>query len=210
MEKFVCVEKLTYNNTRNTYSRKKEGGTMDYALLILVGIGIVVIGIFLSDHNKTKTQNFEQTNNLSREYGIVHFTSEYLGGHPRMTGTGNVTITASKDSLIWTGNRPILIPLDTIKSVEMKTEQQISKDVTLTRLLMTGIFALAWKKKTTTENIYLIFNFEEYEVPYTAIFRADNKYNVALKPVADIVNITTRNLIELHKNQSQELATVNS
>lgn len=176
---------------------------MEFNLIQVMAFIFIAIAIYMliDNRNKNTIQNksLVEANHLNSEYGIIHFTLEYLGGYPRMSGIGNVKITASKDSLIWTGNKPILIPLDTIKSIEMKTESQISKDITLTRLLTTGIFALAWRKKTTIENIYLIFHFEEHTVPYTAIFRADNKFKQAQSPIASIINITNRNLIELNK-----------
>lgn len=176
-------------------------------IMMILGLTLIAISIYMvtniRNKNTIQNQSIVNVNNLNPDYGIVHFTLDYLGGHPRMKGIGAVKITASKDSLIWTGNGSISIDLNTLKSVEMKTESEITKDVTLTRLLMTGIFALAWQKKTTINNMYLIFNFKEYDVPYTAIFRADNKYKQAQVPISSIVNITNRNLIELNKKKSK-------
>ena len=42
----------------------------------------------------------------------------------------------------------------------MKTDEQISKDVTLTRLLTLGIFALGAKKKSIVVTNYLVIEYD--------------------------------------------------
>lgn len=50
------------------------------------------------------------------------------------------------------------IKLDNVQSVEFKTHEQISKDVTLTRLLLVGVFAFGLKKKSVEKTSYAIIN----------------------------------------------------
>ncbi len=56
-------------------------------------------------------------------------------------------------------------------SVQEKTESQISKDVTLTRLLAFGIFAFGLKKKRKTTDKYLILSYMDSGQQVTAIFK---------------------------------------
>lgn len=61
-------------------------------------------------------------------------------------------------------NKSIYIPLETIVSIEAKTDEEVSRDVTLGRLLMVGVFAFGMKKKKVTKSHFLIINWVEDEI----------------------------------------------
>lgn len=55
----------------------------------------------------------------------------------------------------------------------MKTDEQISKDVTLTRLLALGVFAFGTKKKTTMVTNHLVIEYNCGGLETAAIFKGD-------------------------------------
>ncbi len=83
--------------------------------------------------------------------------AEYMGGHPRMRKQMTGQIYIGKKGLRFKKGifRKMFIPINAIKDMHALTEEQISKDVTLTRVLLLGIFALGAKKKTVTKSPYL-------------------------------------------------------
>jgi hypothetical protein len=56
--------------------------------------------------------------------------------------------------------KTIVFPMDNIKDVSFKTDEQISKDVTLTRLLLTGVLAFGLKKKSKNVTNYLTIEYD--------------------------------------------------
>ncbi len=63
------------------------------------------------------------------------------------------------------------IPKEDLLSVQEKTEEQISKDVTLTRLLAFGIFAFGLKKKRKSTEKYLILSYMDGSQQMAAVFK---------------------------------------
>ncbi|SHG89556.1 hypothetical protein [Tepidibacter thalassicus] len=107
----------------------------------------------------------------------------YCGGIPEIPKAGVVEIVAFPDSIkiIRGFSKSIVIPYDNIKNISMKTDEQISKDVTLTRVLALGIFALAAKKKTKVVTNYLLIDYDANGIECTAVFTGDKLPKVVSK-----------------------------
>ncbi|EPY2283506.1 hypothetical protein ACTQ4P_05625 [Clostridium sporogenes] len=94
---------------------------------------------------------------------IFKIDGEYQGGYPNFGYNGSMGIEIKKDKIIlkqfW--KKRYEIKLKDIQDVQYKTEEQITKDVTLTRLLAFGIFSLGMKKKRKEERCFLIITTEE-------------------------------------------------
>lgn len=71
---------------------------------------------------------------------------DYIGGHPSNPENKNgCPVVAIPQGLLVEAIDP-LITKEEIKGVELKTEEEVSKDVTLTRMVAFGIYALALKE----------------------------------------------------------------
>lgn len=77
------------------------------------------------------------------------------------------------------------IPYDNIINISLKTSEQITKDVTLSGLLLIGIFAFADKKTTKHITNYLVIEYEENNVKTNVIFtgKAIPKFHASLLKV---------------------------
>lgn len=104
----------------------------------------------------------------------------YCGGIPEMTKPDMVEIVAGpKEVEIIRGfKKNIKIPFSAIKDISLKSEEQISKDVTLTRLFLLGIFAFGAKKKTRQITNYLVIEYESDGVSCSGIFTGDTAAKV--------------------------------
>lgn len=106
-------------------------------------------------------------------------TLNYLGGIPQIKNSCDVKVHAfinevqidAKGGLF---GRTIKIPYTDIYDVQLQTEEQISKDVTLTRLLLIGVLAFGAKKKTKTVNYCLVLDYEKDGIRTKGIFSGES------------------------------------
>ena len=99
----------------------------------------------------------------------------YMGGIPDFKKNGIASLDCGKDDLtIKLGFKKTKIPYGSIGGISMKTEEQISKDVTLTRLLLVGIFAFGLKKKRKEMSYGLVVEYIYGSISTSAIFTGDS------------------------------------
>lgn len=102
------------------------------------------------------------------------FKADYVGGHPtNPEGKQNCHITVIPQGLIVEAVDS-LITKEEIKGVEIKSEEEVSKDVTLTRMVAFGIYALALKKEKRTVKNYLILKCVKNGFEYSMAFAGDD------------------------------------
>ena len=85
----------------------------------------------------------------------------YLGGHPEHTEAMPGGITVKHDGVFFydLGKKYFIIEPQDIVSAQFQTHKEISKHVTLGRVLLLGIFALAAKKKRAEDSSYMTLKF---------------------------------------------------
>ena len=100
----------------------------------------------------------------------------YLGGIPKLKkpGDAKVSVSSSCVSVSMGMFRKAKIPHESISDASFKTDEQISKDVTLTRLLLVGVFAFGAKKKTKMVSNNLAISYDHNGIGTTAIFSGDD------------------------------------
>lgn len=106
---------------------------------------------------------------------------EYLGGHYDIDNKMDGFITVNKDYIHFTGtlnNISVLIPIKNVKKTEFKTDEQISKDVTLTRLALFGFLAFGMKKKRKQVENYLLLTCEIEGLETMLVFRGKKAPNI--------------------------------
>lgn len=140
-----------------------------FAVLFVIGI----LGAYLIDRGKQK--DLQQGIYANEE--LIH-----LGGYPYLQQNDKIRIKVKKDNIeIYRyGYEQLIgnpIPISQIKNIQIKNEEEIQKDVTLTRLLALGIFAFALPKKTSINNQYLFLQYEEKGVNINCLFKSTNNTN---------------------------------
>lgn len=114
------------------------------------------------------------------------FKFDYVGGHPSHPQKwDNCSITILPQGLIMSATDD-LIEKSEIKSVDIKTEEEISRDVTLTRLLAFGIYAFALKKEKRSTTKYVVLNCEKNGFKYSMAF-AGNGVNSFYKELYNLM-----------------------
>lgn len=125
------------------------------------------------------------TNGVCRTYPQVKV--DYIGGHfESADGKEDIDVIVLPQGLLLYHFNEV-IPYEEIKDVQFKTEAEVQKDVTLTRMIAFGVYALAMKKKKKVVNNYLILNLEQNGMKYSMAFGGDNVsmlYKEVFKKVA--------------------------
>lgn len=103
-------------------------------------------------------------------------TVNYCGGIPEMPKVGmvNIVVLGDRIEIVRGFQKNLKIYFQDIRSASLKTEDQISKDVTLTRLLTLGIFAFGAKKKRKSTSNYLLIDYNSGGIDCTAVFTGDS------------------------------------
>lgn len=107
----------------------------------------------------------------------------YVGGHPTMDDAiDNVLIyfkdrvlhiclRSDVDELIQCGD----IPVDAIKNITVEDESSIEKKITLGRVLLVGVFALAWRKKKKNELAFVTIEWNDGRFDHDTLFKFEGK-----------------------------------
>ena len=99
----------------------------------------------------------------------------YLGGIPKIKKPGTVAVKVASDYIVVSAGifKKVSIPYSAISDVSMKTDEQISEDVTIMRILTPGIFAFGAKKNTKVVTNNLVIEYECGGLKTSAIFSGD-------------------------------------
>lgn len=127
------------------------------------------------------------TNRISRVYPQIKV--DYVGGHfEQPEGKEGVEIILIPEGMLLYNFNDI-IPYTEIKEIQFKTESEVQRDVTLTRMIAFGVYALAMKKKKKVVTNYLILNCEHGGIKYSMVFAGagvNMLYKEVFKKVANI------------------------
>lgn len=110
--------------------------------------------------------------NNENYYGrkIATGNGKYVGGNISLTPNQDFVIDCHEKGIFFhrlLSSDGLFLPYDDIQGVSFKSEEEISKDVTLGRLLLFGVFAFGLKKKTVHKHHYIVMSFTNGQ---TAIF----------------------------------------
>jgi len=164
-------------------------GNIFIGIVSIVVIGIIIIIIFGREDPKEFQKRVRYYEELEKNKGTISSTFLiHLSGHPYLQSNDVITLHVRNNSIYienknlnsnslksptnFYGNEILISQL--IK-YEVKTETEIRRDVTLTRLVALGIFAFGVKKKTEEITQYLILTYLDNGVEVTCVFKQIQK-----------------------------------
>ena len=149
----------------------------------IIFIGIIVLFFGAASAGNSNIKKFEDQNKVKVADLLVSGT--YVSGHPLLNN-------ALKDTRLLLD--PILVKIFTVDGNGFHLKSQIAKEaitnvamedsstiqnrVTVGRLLLTGIFAFAWKKKTKQECAYFIIEWNQGQFKNETIFEFEGKGSI--------------------------------
>ena len=108
---------------------------------------------------------------------------KYLGGHPSFTKPASATITIFEKklvielSLLFTKEKTMILDLSKI-TPRVESQRDVSQRITVTRMLILGIFSLAAPKKTVAESNKLTIQYNENGRDYLIILETKNAQKI--------------------------------
>ena len=151
-----------------------------YIMWIVILIVVFIVGVFFlaKDHEKIDLV-FKKENNVSVRDLLPAGT--YVSGHPLLNESfkGATLLLGENEVKIFTAfaERAIILK-ESITNVAMEDSSTIQNRVTVGRLLLTGIFAFAWKKKTKQECAYFIIEWKQGQFNNETIFEFEGKGSI--------------------------------
>ena len=178
-------------------------------ILVFMILGIYFYKLYKSEikKNQEKIKQFANTEKLLDYQELIH-----IAGHPYINANEKIILSINNKNFLCfykIRNSELIsykeieklpiskIPINQITRYELKTESEIQKDVTLTRLLALGVLAYGLKKKTEINNTYLILSYVQNNVPIDCIF----KNAVNNQQLGNI--ISTLNRLKIEQNSVQ-------
>jgi len=117
---------------------------------------------------------------LQKMVDSVHTSAQcqYMGGHPDWGTSGKGTLEVNNDKVNFKsgllGIGGFQIPIKDVKGCSLQTQEQISHDVTLSRLLLFGVFAFGMKKKKVDTTRYLVITYTQNGIENSIVFQSDS------------------------------------
>lgn len=114
-----------------------------------------------------------------KKYGneITYAGAKYLGGHYELDKECGGLIDIYNCGLLFNsfeGNsvKHFFIPVEQIKNVEMKNNEQITQDISVGRVVLFGAVGAIAKKTNVHEQNYIILACEENGINYNVVFES--------------------------------------
>jgi len=144
----------------------------------IVLICIILFAIIGAKGSKKQKENQVKLKDLGYDIESKIQTGKYVGGHPDINESIPKTFIFPKDNkLEIMVEVPMALPVKkayidntSIKNVLVEDQSSVEKRVTVGRLLLTGIFAFAWKKKRKNELAYLTIEWNDGRFDNETIF----------------------------------------
>lgn len=168
--------------------------------LIIILIATIVTNSNEQANPKTKIDNFKEQD-ITYDFSNKIDTGTYLIGHPQIDLSTEKTfiVKLNNDLLIFKESltegivQLANIPINKIKNIQIEDQTSIEKRVTIGRLLLTGIFAFAWKKNVKKESSFLIIEWDGAKINNETIFVFSgkgslNKANSSRNALINIIN----------------------
>ncbi|WP_010236348.1 hypothetical protein [Clostridium arbusti] len=149
-------------------------GSILLVIVIVFGIGILV-------NIPIAKSRLEQEKKLLGDVKIIDtIPSTHIGGHPFIKSNSFVKLQTTNEDYIYIDVSipgkvdKIKIPYTDIIECRYQTQENITKDVTVARLLTLGVFAFAFKKTNSSTKGYLILSYILDGVKVDCVFSANN------------------------------------
>jgi hypothetical protein len=171
-----------------------------YLVLVIIVLSIMifvyVVGKRTQNEQNAKEMLRKTSQNIYFETKLIH-----IGGHPYLQSNNRILFQIRNNKSIYfykenydTGEE---ISISQIIKYELKTEEQIQKDITFSRFLILGLASIALPKKTKIYNEYLYLSYSQNNTVIDCLFKNhENEHTIG-----DIISKLNRIKIESNKNK---------
>lgn len=164
---------------------------------------IVLMAITIIDGNKKKKKAEIELSKKGLNFSDFKFLGMYAGGHPSIDNSRDNVYGKREgaDIVLYTEDMPDAsmpveikdsnIPIRDITAIKVEDASTVEKKVTLGRMVLVGIFALAWKKKKKNEMAFvnIVWKKGKFENDTTFMFQGKDAAQKANKARNELIKI---------------------
>lgn len=146
---------------------------------LIIAIAAFFVYIMIST-NKERSESEAKMKEKGMDYSQFITLGTYGGGHPNLDETINGIYCRKEDGILSLYHIPVMtvsmpnkvadIPIDSITDITIEDASSIEKKITIGRIFLVGIFALAWRKKKKNELAFLIIEWKKGKFEHSTIF----------------------------------------
>lgn len=165
---------------------KGEASISGFGWLIIIGIFALLIYTAVSS-SKEKKESAIKMKEIGMDYTQFSSLSTYVGGHPGLDNNIEDVFCRKENENLELYRIPIInvsmpekiaqstIPINDITNIIVEDASSIEKRVTLGRVILVGIFALAWRKKKKNEIAFLVIEWKKGKFEHATTFSFEGK-----------------------------------
>lgn len=160
-------------------------------LIVLLSIAYFVLDKSDKKHQKSTEREKKEDIIVSDKF------AEYIGGFPDVSGgkRAHIIVKQNEVEIILSPFENIIkkvIPMEVITNAEIKSESQITNEVTLGRMLLLGPLAFAFKKEKSIVKNYLVISCKKQDKEISLIFKTGSISEESIvNKIREIKNITS-------------------
>jgi hypothetical protein len=160
-------------------------------LIVLLSIAYFVLDKSDKKHQKSTEREKKEDIIVSDKF------AEYIGGFPDVSGGKRAYITVKQNEIEivlspFANTIKKVIPMEVITNAEIKSESQITNEVTLGRMLLLGPLAFAFKKEKSIVKNYLVISCKKQDKEISLIFKTGSISEESIvNKIREIKNITS-------------------
>jgi len=170
---FLCSCEMDDNGDFHT--------TWLFWFLIAVFI-LAFIATAISSESNIKKKN-ERLQKSGIDPNTIYSIGKYVGGHPKIDKTiEKCSIYKRTEDIVicevgqdYFPSPKSRIPINSIKNIQVEDATSIEKKITLGRVLLVGVFALAWRKNKKDEHAFVTIDWNDGKFDHSTIFAFDGK-----------------------------------
>lgn len=175
-------------------------------ILLIISSVILLFIILIAYSNKKEKELKEKLKQEGFDIDKLIPFGTYVGGHPDKNDNQNNCYVIKENEnasfyyriLSEAPKKLFSIKCDSIKSINVEDATSIEKRVTLGRVLLVGVFALAWRKKKKNELAFVVidWNDERFDHSTTFSFEGSNAMQLANTSRNELIKICKEDKID--------------
>ncbi len=139
---------------------------------VFILLGVLVLIVYLALRNKKRLIADLKTNGYDLKSQTI--VGDFMGGHPDIDDSIKSAMMFFADDKLAICDKSIKIKgsilKDSIKDVILEDATTFGKRLSLGRIALVGVFALAWRKNSKNENSYLLIEWNDGRFDHTSSF----------------------------------------
>ena len=153
-------------------------------ILILGGFILIMVIAVNSSNKQTASANEKLRSQGLSLSDFKQTKASYAGGHPDVNNNFPSIAYLSKDGDLKFYTMPVSFQMpvlkfkikkDAVKNISLEDASTMENKVTLGRILLVGVFALAWRKKKKNELAFVVIDWNDGKFDHSTTFSFEGK-----------------------------------